>query len=242
MYSTIGTEDRWYSPHIVLLHDTCVQTGLINVCLLLATRRLLPEPNTIPSYSTPRTYVEAESTEAMGYTPYFLPPKDEEEKASDRYDVSKDQLSRDIAYPEQSHPGHKRQGSQESQASHYSEGSQGRQSRFPNPHQSQFDTGDLLSDYYSGNRESMHPDRESRYPDRESKYPDRESRYLDTESIHPDRESRYPDQETRDPDRESHYHRDSLASLSSAQSDELRDYWDEFTNSGGDGRASQYHA
>lgn len=47
--------------------------GVANVVLLLATRRLLPDTETLPIFS-PRKRVSVTSPEAFGITPFVLPP------------------------------------------------------------------------------------------------------------------------------------------------------------------------
>ncbi|KAH9852511.1 hypothetical protein C2E23DRAFT_730877 [Lenzites betulinus] len=47
--------------------------GFVNVMLLLATRRFLPETDALPIL-TPRKHVSVSSSEALGITPFFLPP------------------------------------------------------------------------------------------------------------------------------------------------------------------------
>lgn len=47
--------------------------GVANVVLLLATRRLLPDTETLPIFS-PRKRVSVSSPEAFGITPFVLPP------------------------------------------------------------------------------------------------------------------------------------------------------------------------
>lgn len=47
--------------------------GVANVILLLATRRLLPDTETLPIFS-PRKRVSVSSPEAFGITPFVLPP------------------------------------------------------------------------------------------------------------------------------------------------------------------------
>jgi len=52
--------------------------GLVNVILLLSTRRLLPDTAFLPSFATQRKTIDFNSSEAVGITPYVLPPKPEE--------------------------------------------------------------------------------------------------------------------------------------------------------------------
>jgi len=55
--------------------------GLVNVLLLITTRRLLPDPSHIPTFNTPRKAVDLASPEAVGITPFFLPvPPEKDEK------------------------------------------------------------------------------------------------------------------------------------------------------------------
>jgi len=52
--------------------------GLVNVILLLSTRHLIPDTAALPSFSTQRKTIDFTSSEAVGITPYVLPPKPEE--------------------------------------------------------------------------------------------------------------------------------------------------------------------
>lgn len=52
--------------------------GLVNVILLLSTRHLIPDTAFLPSFSTQRKTIDFNSPEAVGITPFILPPKPEE--------------------------------------------------------------------------------------------------------------------------------------------------------------------
>lgn len=54
--------------------------GFANLLLFLSTRRLIPDPNTIPDLSTPRSRLDKESPQAVGITPFKLTLKDAEAK------------------------------------------------------------------------------------------------------------------------------------------------------------------
>ncbi|CAL1709087.1 unnamed protein product [Somion occarium] len=51
--------------------------GFVNVMLLLGTRRFIPDTASLPMFSTPRKEVDFSSSEAVGITPFILPPKPE---------------------------------------------------------------------------------------------------------------------------------------------------------------------
>jgi len=83
-------------------------TGFVNVFLLLATSRLVPDVNVLPVFTTPRKNFASSSTEAMGYTPFILPPKDDagnESKDSNRprSESSSSHRSEVIAVPQPVH-------------------------------------------------------------------------------------------------------------------------------------------
>jgi hypothetical protein len=80
-------------------------SGLVNVILLLLTSRLVPDTSALPELTTQRKDVDSSSTEAMGYTPYVLPPIVDEEKAeSDRWSCVKLSSPTFSEYLQQSHP------------------------------------------------------------------------------------------------------------------------------------------
>ena len=58
-----------------------VSPGLVNVILLFATTRLVPDTSALPVLTTQRKNIDLSSTEAMGYTPFVLPAQVDEEKA-----------------------------------------------------------------------------------------------------------------------------------------------------------------
>lgn len=47
-------------------------TGLVNLILVLTTRRLLPDLHTLPDLTTPRVKLDKDSPEAVGITPFVL--------------------------------------------------------------------------------------------------------------------------------------------------------------------------
>ncbi|KAK7683172.1 hypothetical protein QCA50_013845 [Cerrena zonata] len=51
--------------------------GFVNVVVLLSTRRFIPDTATLPIFSTPRKEIDFTSPEAIGITPFILPPKPE---------------------------------------------------------------------------------------------------------------------------------------------------------------------
>ncbi|KAH9993339.1 hypothetical protein BJV74DRAFT_884449 [Russula compacta] len=54
--------------------------GFANLLLFLGTRRFIPDPNTIPDLSTPRSRLDKGSSRAVGITPFKLTLKDAEAK------------------------------------------------------------------------------------------------------------------------------------------------------------------
>ena len=50
--------------------------GLANAILLITTRRIMSETASLPSFSAPRKVIDTSSSEAMGITPFVLPPPD----------------------------------------------------------------------------------------------------------------------------------------------------------------------
>lgn len=70
--------------------------GLVNVILILCTRRLIPDPATIPVFNTPRKLFQLHSSEAMGITPFILPPKEEQVSALHYENPSFTRISRSI--------------------------------------------------------------------------------------------------------------------------------------------------
>lgn len=50
--------------------------GLVNVVLLVTTRRLVPEAAGLPSFAAPRKLVDMDSSEAVGITPFVLAPRE----------------------------------------------------------------------------------------------------------------------------------------------------------------------
>lgn len=62
---------EFYIAHTRLL-------GAVNVILVLLTTRLIPDTSNLPDFATRRKGIDSSSTEAMGYTPFILPPRDEE--------------------------------------------------------------------------------------------------------------------------------------------------------------------
>ncbi|KAI0072102.1 hypothetical protein K474DRAFT_1668251 [Panus rudis PR-1116 ss-1] len=62
-----------------ILADTIFNLqGLVNVMLLLLTRRFIPDTASLPTFNTPRKNIDLTSSEAVGITPFILPPKPEE--------------------------------------------------------------------------------------------------------------------------------------------------------------------
>lgn len=51
--------------------------GFVNVLVLLGTHRFIPDTATLPMFSTPRKEIDFTSSEAIGITPFILPPKQE---------------------------------------------------------------------------------------------------------------------------------------------------------------------
>lgn len=58
----------------VITHATHARTptGLVNLILVLTTRRLLPDLHTLPDLTTPRLKLDKDSPEAVGITPFVL--------------------------------------------------------------------------------------------------------------------------------------------------------------------------
>lgn len=63
---------------IVISIEQYTYPGLVNVILLLSTRHLIPDTAFLPSFSTQRKTIDFNSSEAVGITPFILPPKPEE--------------------------------------------------------------------------------------------------------------------------------------------------------------------
>ncbi|EPQ53456.1 hypothetical protein GLOTRDRAFT_130791 [Gloeophyllum trabeum ATCC 11539] len=63
------------TPHtfaLSVLSLSFFPSGLINVILLVTTKRLLPDTNVLPTFSTPRKALDLSSPEAVGITPFTL--------------------------------------------------------------------------------------------------------------------------------------------------------------------------